>query len=134
MIKVSGLPVNITKCDLDELFSPYGTIQITENSVVLKIQQIESIAHLELDKNEQLAIQELNNTKWRDKYTLLVAPIRRDELEIRQPGGGRTTTKKFRLKEKMPEGGGPDDRGQPGGGGTPNPRGGQSGGGGNSNK
>ncbi|MEG3924305.1 hypothetical protein [Microcoleus sp. T3_D1] len=103
MIKVSGLPVNVTKSDLDELFSPYGTIQITKNSVLIKIEKTESIAHLELDKNEQLAIQELNNTKWRD-YILYLDPIREDELEIGQPGGVGTTTKKFRLMEKKPQG------------------------------
>ena len=76
MIKVSGLPVNITKSDLDELFSSYGTIQITKKSVSIKIEQTESIAHLELDKNEQLAIQELDRTKWRDKYILYLDSIR----------------------------------------------------------
>lgn len=88
MIKVSGLPVNITKSDLDELFLAYGTIQITEISVIIKIKQTESIAHLELDQNEQLAIDELNETKWRNQYILYLDPIRGDKLEFGQPGGG----------------------------------------------
>jgi len=102
MIKVSGLPVNITKSDLDELFFAYGTIQTTEISVIIKIKQTESIAHLELDKNELLAIQELHKTKWRDKHILYVTPIGGDEPEIGQPGGGGTTNKKFRLMAKDP--------------------------------
>ncbi|MEG4197279.1 hypothetical protein [Microcoleus sp. Pol12A5] len=88
IIKVSGLPVNITKSDLDELFSPYGTIQITEKSVLIKIEQTESIAHLELDKNEQLAIQALDQTKWRDKYILYLDSIRGNGTKITQRGGG----------------------------------------------
>lgn len=83
MIKVSGLPVNITKSDLDELFLPYGTIK----SVVIKNQQTESIAHVELDKNEQLAIQALDRTKWRDK-TLHLDSSRGNGTKPGQRGAG----------------------------------------------
>ena len=115
MIKVSGLPVNITKSDLDELFLPYGTIQITENSVLIKIKETESIAHLELDKNQELAIQKLDRRKWRDNI-LYLDSIRGDELELCQPGEGGTTTQKFRSKREHKDDAGPKNPGQPGGG------------------
>ncbi|MEG4484991.1 hypothetical protein [Microcoleus sp. D2_18a_B4] len=111
MIKVSGLPVNITKSDLDELFFAYGTIQITKNSVIIKIKQSESIAELELDKNELLAIQELHKTKWRDQYILYLASIRGSGiLEHQDEGGGNQNQ----------AGGDRVKKGQPGGGGNPN--------------
>ncbi|MEA5500681.1 RNA-binding protein [Limnoraphis robusta] len=63
MIKVSGLPVNITKSDLDELFKIYGIIQINKTSLILKIEKDETWAFLELNENEQIAIEELNHRK-----------------------------------------------------------------------
>lgn len=78
MIKVSGLPVNITKSDLDEVFKNYGIIQITINSLILKIEKDESWAFLELDKNEQNAIEQLNHTKYTiqgKEYTIYVAAV-----------------------------------------------------------
>lgn len=87
MIKISGLPVNITKSDLDELFLPYGTIIY----VSIKNEPTESIARLELelDKNEEDAMKELNNTLWRDQYILYLDPIRGNGgTERDQPGGG----------------------------------------------
>jgi hypothetical protein len=118
MIKVSGLPVNITKSDLDELFLPYGTIQITENSVLINIKETESIAHLELDKNQELAIQKLDRRKWRDNI-LYLDSIRGDELEFSQPGGGGATTQKLRSKRENGGDAGPRKPGQPGGGKAP---------------
>ena len=58
MIKVSSLPVQVTKADLDKLFSKYGTIQITEESVIIEIGETESTAYVKLDKNESDAIKE----------------------------------------------------------------------------
>ncbi|MEG3931801.1 MULTISPECIES: hypothetical protein [unclassified Microcoleus] len=110
MIKVSGLPVNITKSDLDELFFAYGTIQITKNSVIIKIKQTESIAHLELDKNEPLAIEELDRRKWRD-YILYLDPIRGDGILPSQDEGGGNQNQ---------AGGDRVKKGQPGGGGNQN--------------
>jgi len=115
MIKVSGLPVNITKYDLDELFSPYGTIKITENSVLIKINETEIIAYLELDKNQELAIQKLDRKKWGDNI-LYLDSIRGDELEFSQPGGGGTKTQNLRSKGEKESDVGPKKGGQPGGG------------------
>jgi RNA recognition motif-containing protein len=108
MIKVRGLPVNITKSDLDELFSPYGTIQITEISVIIKIKQSESFAELELDKNEELAIQKLNKTKWRDKYILYLNSIRGSGILEHQDeeGGNQNQAGGDRVKKGKPGGGG----------------------------
>ncbi|BAY94456.1 MULTISPECIES: RNA recognition motif domain-containing protein [unclassified Tolypothrix] len=87
MFKVSGLPVQITKSDLEELFSPYGKIQITETSIVIKIEKDESIAFVALDKeeNEKAAINKLDKTQWRNKYILYLDPIRGDDIKIGQP-------------------------------------------------
>ncbi|MEA5518873.1 RNA-binding protein [Limnoraphis robusta] len=67
MIEVIGLPVNITKSDLDELFSPYGTILINDEfSVIIKIRKDQSIAYVQLDNDdvEQLVIEALNKEEW----------------------------------------------------------------------
>ncbi|MEA5541489.1 RNA-binding protein [Limnoraphis robusta Tam1] len=87
MIKVSGLPVNITKSDLDELFEEYGIIQITKNSLILKIEKDETWAFLELlDENEQIAIEELNHRKHTiqgKEYTIYVAAVQ--EISFDKP-------------------------------------------------
>lgn len=89
IIKVSGLPVNVTKSDLDELFLDYSPIKITENYVRIKIGDTESTAYLEIEKEEEeeRAIQELDRRKWRDKI-LYVDSIRGDGVLGHQPGGG----------------------------------------------
>lgn len=88
MLKVAGLPIQITKSDLDELFSPYGKIQITETSIIIQIKKDESIAFVQLDNNEEAAIRELDRTRWRDKYILHLDPIRGDDIYFGQPGSG----------------------------------------------
>ena len=87
MIKVSGLPAQITKSDLDELFLPYGKIKITRQSITIKIGDNQSSALVELDKNEELAI-ELDEKKWRDKYILYVEIIRGKDIDLDQPKDG----------------------------------------------
>jgi RNA recognition motif-containing protein len=91
IIKVSGLPVNVTKSDLDELFSDYSPIKITENSVLIKIGDTESTAYLELEEDEEGAIKDLDRIKWRDNI-LYLDSLRGEELKIGQPGSGGTTT------------------------------------------
>ena len=79
MIKISGLPVQITKADLDEIFAPYGKIRITEDSILIKIGENRSTAYVELDQNEQRAIEELSGKRWADSE-LYLDYIRGDEL------------------------------------------------------
>jgi hypothetical protein len=86
MLKVSGLPIEITKSGLDGLFSRYGEIQITENSVVIKIENDQSIAYVELDKNENAAREALDGKLWLDKFFLRVDKYRGDGNLILQPG------------------------------------------------
>ncbi len=92
MIKVSGLPVNITKSDLDELFSPYGKIQITRQSITIKIGNRNSYALVELeqDEDEKDAI-ELDGRKWREKYILYVERIRGKDIDPDQPKKGENS-------------------------------------------
>jgi hypothetical protein len=90
MFKVSGLPVQITKSDLDELFLPYGKIIITKHSLTIKIEKDESIAFVELDKNEQDAIKQLDRTRWREQYILHLDPLRGDPGQVGDPGSGGT--------------------------------------------
>ncbi|NJM70620.1 MAG: RNA-binding protein [Scytonema sp. RU_4_4] len=91
MFKVSGLPVQITKSDLDELFSPYGEIQITENSIIIQIKKDQSIAFVQLDKDEEHAIRELDRTRWRDSI-LHLDPIRGKGILLGQLGSGGTSS------------------------------------------
>jgi len=87
MLKVSGLPIRITKSELDELFSPYGTIQVAEDSPVIEVKGSESIAYISLDQNESEAIQALSNTVWRGTNLLYLDPIR-GERRLGQIGSG----------------------------------------------
>ncbi|MBW4635678.1 MAG: RNA-binding protein [Iphinoe sp. HA4291-MV1] len=89
MFKVSGLPIQITKSDLDELFSSYGEIQITKNSIIIKVEKDDSFAFVQLDKNEERAIRELDRTRWRGSI-LHLDPIRGEGPLLGQPGSGGT--------------------------------------------
>ncbi|BAZ08588.1 RNP-1 like RNA-binding protein [Calothrix sp. NIES-4071] len=84
MLEVAGLPIQITKSDLDELFLPYGKIQITKNSIVIKIENTQSIAYVELDKNENAAREQLDRKLWRGQ-SLRVDQHRGDGLLVGQP-------------------------------------------------
>jgi RNA recognition motif-containing protein len=83
-LKILGLPVNITKSDLDDLFAPYGTILITGISILIKIQEDQSIAYVELDKNQSMAKDELNETQWHG-YFLKVDEYRAEGVRFPQP-------------------------------------------------
>jgi RNA recognition motif-containing protein len=89
MFKVNGLPTQITKSDLEELFSPYGEIQITETSIIVQIKEKESIAFLQLNnpENEQRAIKALDRTRWRDKI-LHLEDNRGTGISFGQPTSG----------------------------------------------
>ncbi len=87
MIKVSGLPIQVTKSELDELFSPYGAILVTEDSPSIEMQGSESIAYVSLDQNESKAIRELSNTVWLGTNLLYLDPIR-GERRLGQIGSG----------------------------------------------
>jgi hypothetical protein len=63
MIIIKGLPLEITESDLDELFSKYG-----------KIQKYEIQVSVQLDKNEELAVEELNKN-WTDKDLTKEFPV-----------------------------------------------------------
>lgn len=89
MFKVSGLPVQITKSDLYELFSPYGEIQITKNSIIIQIGKDDSFAFVELDKNEELAIDKLDRTRWHGSI-LHLDPIRGSGELLGQVGSRST--------------------------------------------
>lgn len=84
MLEVAGLPIQITKSDLDELFLPYGEIQITKNSILIKIENNQSIAYIELDKNESTAREELDRKLWRGQ-SLSVDQHRGDGILFTQP-------------------------------------------------
>lgn len=88
MIKVSGLPIQVTKSDLDELFSPYGTIRTADDAVVIEVRDSESTAYVNLEQNESLAVRELSNQIWRDRYLLSLDFMRGDELVIGMRGSG----------------------------------------------
>lgn len=94
MLKVAGLPIEITKSGLDDLFSPYGKIQITENSVVIKIENDQSIAYVELDKNENTARKALDGKLWLGKFFLRVDKYRGDGILILQPESSKGTGSK----------------------------------------
>ena len=84
MIKVTGLPAQVTKADLEEIFSLYGTIQA--DSVSIEVGESDSTAYLALDKNEPKAIAELRNTTWRDNHVLYLAFDRGDGVVRGQSG------------------------------------------------
>ncbi|MFB2897638.1 hypothetical protein ACE1CI_32370 [Aerosakkonemataceae cyanobacterium BLCC-F50] len=77
MIKVSGLPVDITESELHKLFENYGTIQ----SVTIERKSDESVAYVKLDKdeNEKLAVEKLNETLFRDQYVLYLDLVRAEK-------------------------------------------------------
>lgn len=80
MLEVAGLPIETTKSDLDELFSDYGEIQ----AFIIKVENNQGIAYVELDKNESTAREELDRKVWRGQ-SLSVDQHRGDGILRTQP-------------------------------------------------
>lgn len=87
MLKVSGLPVDITKSELDELFSPYGVID--PSTFRLDFEEGRRIAYVELANNENAASKGLDGKLFREQYILsVVEGIWGNGIVFPQPGSG----------------------------------------------
>ncbi len=69
MLRVSGLPVDITKSELDKLFSPYGKITLLTE---IKRDKSAAIAEVKLDGDVYAAANQLNGKPFRGQCHLTV--------------------------------------------------------------
>ncbi len=76
MLRVSGLPVDVTKSELDELFSPYGKITLLKE---IERDKSTAIAKVKLDDNVDAAANELNGKPFRGQCHLTVEAHPDDE-------------------------------------------------------
>ena len=81
MFQVRGLPNQITTSDLDELFKKYGEVQTWG-----PFSEDQNVVFVQLDKNEELAVPELDKILWRDQYPLLLDFVRGNGIKCGQPG------------------------------------------------
>jgi hypothetical protein len=69
MLRVSGLPVDVTKSELDKLFLPYGKIHLLTE---IKRDKSAAIAEVKLEGNVSAAADELNGKPFRGQCHLTV--------------------------------------------------------------
>lgn len=69
MLRVSGLPVDITKSELDKLFSPYGTITLLGP---IRTEKSAAIAEVKLHGNVSAAAKELDGKPFRGQCHLTI--------------------------------------------------------------